>query len=323
MGTGLPPPGVPRPLAEGEFVQSAPSNVVTFSIQGVEPPSPLYVQRDDVLAIYGESFRDAEILYITARMLPASPPVTGQPAPAAGPQAAPVSKPGSTPIGVIQAQLQMPTARTPYLIGIPLMEGYLLSVGVSATQAWGRSETFVRGFIQRNFPASEPIWNSLPLFSDSPSILHLIGWPWGRTLHPTEGPGYPLVIHPADMGGGIDLSISQAAQDRWRIQSIKADLVTSAAVATRTVRILVMDNAGNIFWKMAANATQAASLTYTYNFSSTSGATLTDPTMIYVPLPAGLVISRASALLTSTINLQGADQWKNIYIGVEAWLDYA
>jgi len=35
------------------------------------------------------------------------------------------------------------------------------------------------------------------------------------------------------------------------------------------------------------------------------------------------VISRASALLTSTINLHGADQWKNIYIGVEAWLDYA
>jgi hypothetical protein len=323
MGTLLPPPGEPKPLAEGEYIPPAPPNVVGFNFQGIDPPSPLYIQRDDVLTIYGFTVVDGEILHITVRLLPAEPTVGGQPAPAGGEASIPKGEPGSTPIKILRYDLAFPTIPGLNAVRIPMSEGYLLGVGVYAEMADSRGQTFVRGYFQRAFAA--PYWPELaiPLFSDYVTIRQPSGWPYGRSLDPTDGQGFLRAVPIANPAAGADWSAAVPTPYSWRLISASALLTTAAGGGNRTVRGLLQDGLLNILWQGCAQTVHAGGLAVQYSFGCVGYSVPAVVTTGYVALPCGVNLPAGFRFGVSTAGLAAGDQWSNIYLLVEQWIDGA
>lgn len=321
MGSFLPPPGEPRPLAAAEFVQSAPPNTVSFELQKVAPPSDLYVQRDDVLVIYGESYLAPVLLKLIVRFLPAAPPAAGQPAQAGQQPAAAAWIPGSTPIQVIEQDLILPAPGVDYNFRIPLAEGYLLSIGIFSSDIPYRGDCFVHGHIQREISGLGPPFHSIPLFADFVAQSHMAGWPWGRTINPAEDTGHLTTIHPANPAAGADWILIGGFGGRWKCHSVRALLTTAVAAANRLVTVEIRDIAGNLVYRCDALANQAASLAWGYSAAPDVTMPHTLGTDLLLPLPGDLMLENGSTVRSSTAAIQAADQWSMIYAAVEQWFD--
>lgn len=135
-----------------------------------------------------------------------------------------------------------------------------------------------------------------------------------------EGPGAILSVAQSNPAAGADFIVTVPTGARWRVQKLFATLVTSAAVATRSVDLIVDDGA-NILWQMSAGVTQAASLTDNYildpggTFRGTDGLT---PANVHHPL-GPIVLSAGMRIRSSTASIQAADQWSAIRTLVEEW----
>jgi hypothetical protein len=321
MGSILPPPGEPRPLAEGEFVQSAPPNVVTFSIQGVEPPSPVYVQRDDVLVIEGISDTADEALNVLVRFLPASPTSAGQPAPAGAPGTIKISPPGSTSLGIISASLRIPLAFQDYTLQVPLAEGYLLSLSLIPLSAMRRGQVFGRAYIQRGTAGGYSTNCSLMLVADYITNQVPANWPNGTLKSPCEGPGRLVSVRSVAPAAGLDWSYAVPVDFRFRVQSVSALLTTSAHVSNRTVTAWIKDAAGNIVFQSDGVHTQAAGLAYRYSLvPGVAMASLTSVDQV-LPFPHDLILPAGFSIGTETLLLDAADQWSDAWLLVERWFE--
>lgn len=319
----LPPPGQPSDSPadlESARIETVP-NITTFKFAGVEPPSPVYVQRDDVLVIEGQTQQGFDLLTVTVRLLLAPFDQGGQPSDSSA-----AGRVGRT---ITQGQIQTvqrtlnvpgPTPNTAQL-AIPLSEGYLLSCVIAGSQATVRGNTFARAFINRGPLQTLTPNAAVMLFADYAVLNAPIGWPDSRTLYPTEGPGNMQQLQVANPGAGVDWSFTVPAGVRMRVQSFNAQFVTSAAVFTRIARVQVLGNLGNMVWQAAPSATQGASLTTQMSASSQSVYGATDPNSINLSLPAPLILMPLGTVRVNTTALQAGDVWSNIFFMVESWID--
>lgn len=108
---------------------------------------------------------------------------------------------------------------------------------------------------------------------------------------------------------GADHVFTARGDSNLRFMSVTATLTTSAAVATRAVRVEVTDGQ-TIFFRSGCSFTQPASTTYRYSLIS-SGADFGDPaTVVHLPSPeGGLVLLPGWRTNIVTANIQAADQW--------------
>jgi len=317
----LPPPGQPAKGPDPSFKQQPGPQVVTFNFDKVGPPSPLYVQRDDALFI--EAFGILDVVTIRTRLLLSQFPQGGQPdvhGPVYGP-GAPFPLTGGiiqridTPLVLTGAGVSGGTAR------IDLTEGFLLSVGVLANNALQRGQTFVRGSICRapfQILAGAPFTT---LFADYVTQQAPIGWPNGRTLYSTEGPGELVGVLPANPGAGVDFSIAVPAQRRYRPISLTAKLVTSATVANRFVHATVQDGGGDIFSNATQATAQTATQTVTYTFGPGLTSQIINDGVAVITLPSNLTLLAGWTIQSLTTGIQAGDQWSLISLAVERWLD--
>jgi hypothetical protein len=319
MGTLLPPPGEPKPLAEGEFILAAPPNVVSFGLQEIGPPSSLYIQRDDKLFINAFTYLPDQTVRIIARLLLAAPPVVGQPATTDSTSAsASVYKPASNPIIVIERELPVTAlVYTPLLI--PLAEGYLLSVGVFAPSTQLRGDTFVRGYIQRAQGVLALPDHALPLFADFVTKFDMAGWPWGRSINPAEGPGHLISSHQAAPAAGADWSVVGSSFGRWKCHTVSSALTTAAGGGNRSVTAEIRDAAGNILYKSDAITTQAGGTTRRYTFATGVTMPAVSSLAYLLPLHHEGWLPFGSILFCVTDGLAAGDQWSTVNAMVEQW----
>ena len=121
---------------------------------------------------------------------------------------------------------------------------------------------------------------------------------------------------------GADWSWSPSTASPFKVRGVYGVLATSATVASRQPALYAKTQDGSVFFAKAVEATQAASLTYGYSWSSGSGpaqggssaadALVSDG----VPdwwLPAGTIVS------VTTAGLSAGDQWSEVFGAFEIW----
>src|SRR5271157_221803 len=342
QGTTVPTPGQPGPLAPGEWQPSASPTVVSFKHHMIEPPTAVYVQTGDTLIIDATTnITISDTLVVAARLLLPYPPQPQQPTDsvaaavvpgaltAAQIAAAAVAPAGGSPplMPALPAYIQQFQVQVPcvYLVGatvrIPLIEGYLLSVAASATNGGTRGLTFARCWLQQRSVTATGLPAAKVLFADYPTPYAPIGWPDGRVLYPTEGPGNIVEVVIGNPSAGMDWVYLFNAQTRARISSVGAKLATSATASNRIPRIQILSTASTIVWSAAVQQAQAASLTGQFSAGPAQVQSVVDTTTLVASLPSPCILAPGETLRVSTLNIQAGDQWSNIVIVAEEWLD--
>jgi len=282
----------PAPLA-------GPSSSVSFLFEGVIPPSELYVNVDDQLIVSAATSQNGEIVTVNVRLL--------------------------LPNGRIedmQYQIRPANTRAVTKQSFGLAEGFLLSMSASAAVSVTRGQTFVRAALQRS--ASGTGQPAYVLLADYATTQSVPGYPNGRILSPTEGPGQIYIYTTGNPGAGNQWQISTPVNARWRIRAAGSTFTTSAAVANRFPGIEIIVG-GNLPWTsfcLAAVVASTTQLVYAGGITPyTSGVT----TVSMLGLPPDLLISGVTGFQmvigSITQGMQAGDAYTAIALLVEEWLD--
>jgi hypothetical protein len=279
------------------------------------------VQRDDTLVVTGWATRLTHTLQVTVRLLLAPFPIGGQPG-SPNPQDEPPPPSATNTIQTITALLQVAAANaTTQAISIPLSEGYLLSVAVveQSTNAPTRGVCFCRAFISRGPTQVTGPFAARVLLADYVVSNGPIGWPEGRVLAPTEGPGDLRAIAVGNPAAGSDWTFTVPANTRMRIQAVGMTFVASAAVANRNVRLMFSDG-GNPYWRSSGQAVITAGQTKGI-YGSPQSVVQNLGGEMNIPTPIGLIMLAGQLIQSATQALDAGDQFSQIIIEVEEWVD--
>ena len=286
--------GVTAPTTPGTPTQPGPS--VTFGLEKIGPPSTLYIGRDDQLVMGVIVVNLGDGVIFNYRLM-------------------------NTAGIILAGQFTVTPTAAGALTLLPqvLSEGYLLSLTARASGTQQRGLTFARVWINRGNPNNANA--SRTLFADYCTISAPVGWPDGRYIYPTEGPGALQVIHPANPAAGTDWSQGVTNNQRWKVRSLNATLTTSATVANRQPQIILTDTAGDVLFTGVPNANIPATTVAAVTASPVSSPGNLIATDITVPLPGDTVLPATFFIKSLTVGIQVADQWSNIFILVESWID--
>jgi hypothetical protein len=286
-------------MQPGDYTPAAPANVVSWQLKRLAPPSPLYVTRDDLILATAASSQASEVVTVSYRRLDAHDGRVHL--------EQFVVKPGSNRAVVSASQ--------------PLAEGFILSISCQASAATTRGQTFLRLAIGNSaLGGAQPAYM---LVADYVTAAMAPGFPGGRVLAPSEGPGNLRTVQLGLQPIGLDWSVGVPLNARWRHIATLADFQTVAGGVARQVAINI-NPAGGFVWELFAPGTQAGGITTAYHLSAQSAiytaATATMTTML-VPLPPDLVLLAGGVISSQTTGILANDQWFQINILVEEWLD--
>jgi hypothetical protein len=325
----LPAPGQPKTGPDPAFKTAAIPNIVSFGFEKVGPPSPLYIQRDDVLVLEALSQLPAgDTVRLTARLLQPFAQAAGQPDQPGG-VAAGGAIVGPGYVDVVSKDLPIPNPRSLVSTQIVLGEGYLLSLGVSGSSGSLRGATFVRVFLNRGpFSTQTPNVGAM-LLADYVTQSAASGWPNGRILSGTEGPGFIAFYTPAGPGAGANFSVLSNISGRVRVNTFAATFTASAAVANRIVTISYSpSNGGGLHYVVQDTVAVTASQVVRYSLgpgaSLVRGAgagTAASPIDVVLPLPSGSFGTTGVVINSQVQNIDINDAWSNILLSTEEWFD--
>lgn len=317
----LPQPGQPVEGPDPHFTSGSQPNVVTYKFQNLEPPTGLYIQRDDWLNTEVVTNQPNEVVNFNVRLLLAQGPRPGQP----------------LPPGVMVDQNQFVTGGTIVTCVFPvkptalrvttfpfqsLWEGYLLSATAQATVALTRGQTFIRMDLTRGnapFPGvASPQAQSL--VHDYVTAAGTVGFPGTRVIGPTEGPGWIHSLQVPNPAAGADWTLTTLANQRLRVESLTAVFTASATVANRTPE-LIWDDGGNIMFVDDVNANIVAGQVIQVSSTGTNIPTGVVTTILHVTMPPGMILVPGHRVRTNTPGIQAGDQWSAIFLNVEEWID--
>jgi len=206
----------------------------------------------------------------------------------------------------------------------PLYESLLVSALMTSYSINAvRGQSFVTCILQRN--AGPNVQQQLVMYADYVSVNNpFVGWPYGRRIDPREGPGYTHTVTGGAPAAGANISDASPANLNRRLRTVSFTLTTSATVATRRVLWQVTDGT-NLIWQASSQATQAASLVYTYQFGTAWGP----EEAAVLPLGANSIITDSIPDLllrpgyiiqTAVASLQAGDQLSASLYSVEEWI---
>lgn len=260
---------------------------VIFARRNVQPPTTLYVGRDDYLTvteIHSELAQDPPLVLV--RLL--------------------------TPLGVVQHM----TYRTPAFPAssgfsktrFPLREGQLLGVEVRAA-AGGAKRGDLYAIVELTHSLGPIDQEHAILCADYVTLYQPVGWPQGMVRSAEEGPGHERTFtQPAPFAGQpIQLSIPSLL--RWRIKGIRASLTTTAVAGNRLVSLAVIALGGQQVTIALSTVEHPPSGTRAYHFSdrATSNVQGLIATEL-LPIPLN-VWWNANATLQVRVSGAGGDQF--------------
>lgn len=272
-----------------------PGHEVSFNLNQVDPPSVLYVTPDDQILVTLAGLTTAAV-FLEVRFLLANGVIVTE-----------------------EEQLTGPNTRTPTSKAFRLTEGYILSASLSVQPPGvARGTLFAMLSIQRS-QAPAPVY-VYTLASGYISLLSSIAWPGLRADTSTAGGGFLESVTVANPAAGSDWTYTVAAGTRERIVSVTATLTTSATVANR-IPVITITQGGNIVYQASPTAAQTATTALTYLFTSGLQPWTGAGGQIVVPLPPNLFLTGGNTISVTTTALQAGDQWSNIRISHELWMD--
>lgn len=124
------------------------------------------------------------------------------------------------------------------------------------------------------------------------------------------------VITVATPAAGAELAIKPTTTGHWLIMSIVATLATSAVVPPREVEFTV-DDGSNIFMRLGAPSTVAASLTVNFGGFPGSAGGAAAGNFESIDFPTwGIFLQQGFFLRSNTQNLDAGDAYTKIALGV-------
>jgi hypothetical protein len=150
--------------------------------------------------------------------------------------------------------------------------------------------------------------------------LSNLAWPQQLTAAPGDGRGFIRNLTGTDPAAGAEWSETVPTNARWRLISARASLVTDATVPVRTATVIIDDGTTTVF-SMPATATQAASLTFTYEYFGAGSAGYASGSLIVLPLPPDIVLAPGWRIRSSTGAIVAGDNWSAPQILVEEWIE--
>lgn len=271
---------------------------VQFARDFVQPPSELYITPEDRLYARATSSIASEPFQVSGRIL--------------------------TPDGEVRRftfrGVNLATVRFPNQISWVLTEGFLLGVGAAAT---GSTDSVGQTFIELGLLRGGEDMTALatPLCSGYVTPQHRIGWPPGRIMDSSEGPGYVYTFPGTTPAAGNEINEVVPLGAQWRVRELFFRFVTAAAVANRYVTVQYVWPGGTTMFS-GANLPQAANLTRYYSAFEGIRPMQAYNTGIMTALPFQGMLKQDWRIRTGTVNLQAGDQYDLIAIKVEEWLSF-
>jgi len=314
-------PGQPAPTNSADWQSGSIPNIISFKFDAVQPPSLVYVQRDDLLVVNANTqLAGGDVLTITARLLEPTAQTPAQPLPAAQAMNSIGVTTGPGHIQPIQQTLKVAAGGATASVVVPLMEGYLLSVAVGSANALTIGETFVSAYIGRGSPGGATPAPAQLLIADYLTSTIPAGWPSVFLRQGSANSGALSTAIGAVPLVGHEWIYTSPTHIRTRVHSITAALSASAAVANRLVRIVLNDSTPTTLGLFTAAVTQTAGTVFRYNFalgfdhvSDGTGNKNVDAPMPQIDLLPG------SQLASQTDGLDAGDQWTAPVLVVEQW----
>lgn len=134
--------------------------------------------------------------------------------------------------------------------------------------------------------------------------------------------GKPFVATIANPAAGINVEIVATVGQRWSIDAISLVFTTDATVANRTVGIEFFQILGTAQGRIWNPAVQAASVVGLYHFTKWIASVPWSALGNHVfPLRGPTIIDGALGIRILADNIQATDQFSNIYVRGQGWLD--
>lgn len=206
-------------------------------------------------------------------------------------------------------------ATTDYRLG----EGWLLDVTVlvsSGTPVFG--QTWARLEINRSMGSVATILAVLAM--GHVTATQRLVWPGQPLYTPLERAGAIRRITGTNQAAGAEIAETVPTGARWRLLSLRVDLVTSVTAGNRRPN-LIFDDGTTEYYRFQSNTNHGASLTFNYCASSIGGDT--PPLGLAIPLlvPENMVLRAGHRLTTATNALDAADNYGTPELLVEEWLE--
>lgn len=216
--------------------------------------------------------------------------------------------------------LTPPSTRLPFQQDFPLGAGALLNV--TSYVSSGSSvvgQTFIAVHLVRGSTGGTVLLGTLLSGYVTPN--QAMAWPGSPLMRSTDGSGFTRRVTASAPAVGVDIQHFAPVNTRWRVQSFRATLVTSAAAGNRFPVFEVRDpTLASVLLDVPANIGQTAGTTLAYTWAQGLNA-LAVAARVVQAIPHGLILPVSSAIQTLTVGLLGGDQWSSSELVVEEWID--
>lgn len=214
------------------------------------------------------------------------------------------------------------TDRTASVVRFSIGDGWLLNAQAIITGGTPASgQTFVRLSLVRGL--TSVAGELFTLFAGYVTAKLPQSYPGSGIAASTDGCGALRSITGATPAAGAEISESVPTGARWELLAFVAKLSASAAVANRQVR-LTLDDGANVFFQNLNTFAETASqvITYAYIQNTSLGQLLTVDQVVSV-IPGNVRLGAGHRIRTTTLGIQGADQWSLVQYLVREWIEGA
>lgn len=315
----LPSPSQPTKGPDALFKTAGVPNEVTYQWRGIDPPAPLYVQRDDFLSVYVTNSAPGVTIGLKGRLLTAPIQRGGQPD--SGPPPLLDDDPrASNTIQEIFQVIAPGAGRVTQNFTFPITEGFLMGLGVGANSGSIRKgQCFVQVYLARGGIGQGG--DLVPLMQAYVTNVSTGAWPQATMTNSVDGEGAIRSVQVANPAAGVDWTVPVPTGARWYPLSVQARLVTSAAVGNR-VPVLSINDGVNFLWQNAQVPAQPASTNILYTWSqSAPNAAAAIIGAVGLNLVEAARMQQAWNIFTSTNGILAGDQWSQINLWLEEWIE--
>ncbi|MBA7628749.1 hypothetical protein ES703_36244 [subsurface metagenome] len=133
--------------------------------------------------------------------------------------------------------------------------------------------------------------------------------------------GRIVVVEAAPAGPGVDWTHTLPLRVRWRLRTIQATLVAGPDVVDRIPELTITQNGHEII-RITVSQSLAANLTFIYGWMEGERAlAVTGQTSRVTALPRQLHLNNQAIIACVTVGLTLTDQWNDVIISAEEWME--
>ena len=133
--------------------------------------------------------------------------------------------------------------------------------------------------------------------------------------------GRIVVIEGAPVDAGLEIVVNQTIRTRWRILSVSALFTAAVAVATRLPALSIIQDTQEIGRYEVNDVFLTGEVgRVTWGPAVGTNIPLGSPNKVGA-LPVGLLVNREAIIRTATMGIQLMDQWSDLNILVEEWIE--